>query len=87
MAGPGVKHIRILCLAWALNRVTKKLCYAFVFCFGFAFVLFFNFQTVIILCELAIPWAYFGVSSVNLGLLEPRLKFFHLHSEKLEDFS
>lgn len=84
---PGVKCIRIFCLAWALYRETEKLCHAFVFCSVFLFLLFFNFQTVIILHELSIPLAYFGVIFLNLGLLEPGLEFFHLHSEKLDDFS
>lgn len=43
-------------------------------------------QTAIIFCELAIAWAYFGVSLINLVLLETGLEFFHLHSGKIEDF-
>lgn len=49
-------------------------------------LVFFYFQTAIIFCELAIAWAYFGVSLINLVLLETGLEFFHLHSDKIEDF-
>lgn len=74
--GPGMKWIRILCLAWALYRATEKLCHAFAFCSVFLFLLFFNFQTVIIVHELASPLAYFGVSFLNLGLLSQDLNSF-----------
>lgn len=75
------------CLGTEHSNIKALPYFCGLFCFVFIFLLFFNFQTVIILCELAIPWAYFGVSLVNLGLLEPRLEFFPLNSEKMEDFS
>lgn len=60
-------------------------CFCVLLCFPFCCFLISELST--ILCQLAIPWAYFEGCLINFdeGLLEPGLEFFHLYSEKMED--